>query len=132
MLEHLGDGQFAVLGVAQFLPQRPAANQQPDVEFGKGAEAFLAGVLPDPSPAILDVLLDDAFLPAAGDVAEVRIEQVVRGHRGKARIDDPGLALLDLVHRRLHVVVDAAPGNAAQGGKGSVWASNSISWLCVG
>ncbi len=84
MFEHLGDGQFAVLGVTQLLPQCPAANQQPGVEFIKGTETFFAGVLPDPLPAILDILLDDAFLPAAGDIAEVGIEQVVRGHRGKA------------------------------------------------
>ena len=30
---------------------------------------------------------------------------------------DPALALLDLVHRSLHVVVDAASGHAAQGGE---------------
>ena len=78
---------------------------------------MLARILPKPQPTILDVLLDDAFLPAAGDIAEVRVEQVVGGHRREARIDDAGFALLHLVDRRLHVVVDAAPGNAAQGGK---------------
>ena len=35
-------------------------------------------------------------------------------HHGEAGVDDPPLALADLVHRSLHVVVDAAPGNPAQ------------------
>ena len=65
-------------------------------------------------PAILDILLDDAFLPAAGDIAEIRIKQVVGGHRREARIDDAGFAFLHLIHGRLHIVVDAAPGNATQ------------------
>src|SRR5450759_2953675 len=83
-----------------------------------GAETLLAGFLPDAPPAVLHVLLDNTFLPAAGDIAEVGIKQVVRGHGGKARVDDACLALLDLVHRSLHVVVDAAPRYAAQRGKG--------------
>ena len=69
MFEHLGDGQFFMLGVAQFLPQRPATFQQPDIEFSEGAEAFLGRILPDTPPAILDVLLDDADRAAGGDVA---------------------------------------------------------------
>ena len=35
-------------------------------------------------------------------------------HGVKARIDDATFAFLDLVHRRLHVVKDAAPGDSAQ------------------
>jgi hypothetical protein len=41
-----------------------------------------------------------AFLPTRGAVAEIGIEQVVRTHRGKARVDDAPLALIDLVDRR--------------------------------
>ena len=79
----------------------------------------MGSVLPESAPAVLNVLLDDAFLPSGSNIAEVGIEQVVRGHRRKALINDPRLALLDLVHRGLHVVVDATPCNAAQGGEGS-------------
>ena len=43
----------------------------------------------------------------------VGIEQVVRAHDGEALVDGATLALLDLVDRRLHVVVDAASGDAA-------------------
>jgi hypothetical protein len=42
------------------------------------------------------VLLDDTFLPAAGDVAKVGIKQVVRAHDGKAGVDDSALALFTL------------------------------------
>ena len=90
------------LGLKQPLPQRSAAFQQPDIEFGERAKAFFARVLPDSPPAILNVLLDNAFLPAGGDIAEVRIEQVVRGHGREARINDATLAFLYLVDGRLH------------------------------
>ena len=49
----------------------------------------------------------------------VGVEQVVRTHHGEARVDDATLALLDLVHGGLHVVVDATPGDTAQGCKGA-------------
>ena len=41
--------------------------------------------------------------------------QVVRAHDGEAFVDGAALALLDLADRRLHVVVDASPGNATHG-----------------
>ena len=47
----------------------------------------------------------------------VGVEQVVRAHHGEARVDDATLALLDLVHGRLHVVVDAAARNATECGE---------------
>ena len=39
------------------------------------------------------------------------------GHRAEARVDGTRLAAADLVDRRLHVVVDAALGNAAEDGE---------------
>ena len=119
MLQHLGHAEFRVLGMAHLTPQRPATLAQPRIEFGERAKALVLRLQPDAATTVLHVLLDDAFLPARGDVAEVGIEQVVRAHHRKARIDDPALALLDLVDRRLHVVVDAAPGNAAQRREGA-------------
>ena len=47
----------------------------------------------------------------------VGVEQVVRAHHGEARVDDATLALLDLVHGGLHVVVDAAARNATECGE---------------
>ena len=50
-------------------------------------------------------------------MAEIGLEQVVRDHGMETGVDDPSVALADLVHRRLHVVVNAALGHPAQCGK---------------
>ena len=42
----------------------------------------------------------------------------MRAHGGEARVDGALLAVADRIHRRLHVVVDAAPGHAAEGDEG--------------
>ncbi|CZT26262.1 hypothetical protein PCPL58_p4001 (plasmid) [Pseudomonas cerasi] len=72
---------------------------------------------PDSPPAVLHVLFDDAFLPARGHVAEVRIEQIVRAHHGKPGIDRAAFAFVNLVDSRFHVVVDAATWHATQRSK---------------
>jgi hypothetical protein len=115
--EHLGHAELLVLGVAHLVPQRAAALAQPGVEFGEAAELDLGRVDPDAPAAVLHILLHHPFLPAAGHVAEVRVVQVMRAHGGKALVDDAPLALLDFVHRRLHVVVDAPARHAAQRGE---------------
>jgi hypothetical protein len=53
-----------------------------------GTEAY-------PASFALHVLLDDALLPARGDVAEVGVEQVVHTHRGEAGVDRAALTLVD-------------------------------------
>ncbi len=68
---------------------------------------MILGVQPDAPPAVLHVLLNDALFPARGDVAEVRVEQVVGAHHRKAGIHRAAFALVGLVDGRLHVVVDA-------------------------
>jgi hypothetical protein len=65
VLEHLGHAELFVLGVADLVPQRPAALPQPGVELGEAAEALLGRVDPDAPPAVLHVLLDDSLLPPA-------------------------------------------------------------------
>ena len=99
-------------------PQGSATFAQPGVEFGKRRPLNLLRIQPNTPAAVLHVLLHDAFLPTAGHVAEVGIEQVMGAHRRESRIDDTTLALLHLVHRSLHVVVDAPTRDAAQGLKG--------------
>jgi hypothetical protein len=96
VLEHLGHAELLVLGVAHLVPQRPAALAQPGVEFAEAAEALLGRVDPDAPAAVLHVLLDDALLPAAGDVAEVRVEQVVRAHGAKRALTMRPLPFLTL------------------------------------
>ena len=67
-------------------------------------EHAVLSIEPDVPLAVLDVIFDDAFFPAGGDVAETRIKQVVRAHHGKPGIDRAALTLVD---SGLHVVVDA-------------------------
>ena len=81
---------------------------------------------------MLNVLLDLSLLPARGRIAELGLEQILAGHGREAGIDLSFLAAADPVHRRAHVVVDSAPGNAAQNPEGVVVASNSISCVCSG
>jgi len=76
--------------------------------------------LPEPVTSILDVLLDLSLLPARCRIAELELEQVVAGHGQEAGVDVPLLAATDLVDGGLHVVVDAAPGNAAQHPEGMI------------
>src|SRR5690606_6099815 len=71
--------------------------------------------LPDPTARVLDTLLHAALLPPRRDIAEVGLEEVVRRHRGEARVDHtPPVLARRAIDRRLHVVVDTAPGHPAQ------------------
>src|SRR5690606_28930849 len=70
--------------------------------------------LPQTMARILNVLLDLAFLPARSRIAGLRLEHVMADHRGKPRVDRPGLAAPHLVDRRAHIVVDPAPRYAAK------------------
>jgi hypothetical protein len=63
---------------------------------------------------ILHILLDLAFLPTRSRVAELGLEHIVAGHRQEPGIDLPFLATADPIHRRLHVVVDAASRHATE------------------
>ena len=69
---------------------------------------------PDATPRVLYVLLDPPLLPAAGDIAEIGIKEIVRAHRCKACVDGARLAAPDFVHGRSHVVVDAASGDTSE------------------
>src|SRR5690606_8359605 len=75
--------------------------------------------MPDLSPSVLHILLDDSLLPTGSPVAEIRLEQVMAAHGLETGIDRALLALVNLVHGGLHIVVDATPGYAAEGGKGT-------------
>ena len=101
------------------MPRLPALLGQPVVQSSEIRPALATGHLPDLPTAIQHVLLDDAFLPASGTVAEFRVEQVMSAHGVKSGIDGAFLAAPDFVDGGLHVVVDAAPGDATESGKGA-------------
>ena len=118
VLPHLGHRELVPLGVAQLAPGVHARLLQPGVELAQAGPASLAGFTPDATPAVLHVLLHDALLPARCAVAELGIKEVVTGHRLEAGVDAALLARADLVHCRLHVVVDTPLGHPAQHRKG--------------
>lgn len=101
----------------KFSPERTTALAESDVQLLEGMEHAVLSIEPDSSPAVLHLLFDDAFFPARGHVAEVRIEQIVRAHHGKPGVDHAAFAFVDFVDSRFHVVVDAAPWHTTQRSK---------------
>ena len=67
-----------------------------------------------------DLVLDLTLLPARCRRAGDRIDEVVAAHLQEAAIVETSLADEDRLHRRLHVVVDAAPACTLEQGKGPV------------
>jgi len=96
----------------RLLPQHPATLLKPVVQGIQRGQAWNG--LPKPVTCVLNILLDLSFLPTRCGIAELGFEQIVAGHCHEADIDVALLASSDPVDRRLHVVVDAAPGNAAK------------------
>src|SRR5260370_10105853 len=76
-----------------------------------------------------DLVRDLALLPAECRRAGEGIDEIVPAHLQEAPIVEPVLADEDRLHRRLHVVVDAARAGAPEEGEGPVVASKTIS--CV-
>jgi hypothetical protein len=64
--------------------------------------------------------LTRSVLPSGSRIAEIGLEQEVADHRGKARVDLAFLASPDFVDGGAHVVIDAAPQNAAEHAEGVV------------
>ena len=64
-----------------------------------------------------DLVLDLALLPAGCRRAGDRLDQIVAAHLQEAPVVGPLLADEDRLHRRLHVVVDAARAGALEEGE---------------
>ena len=114
-LEHLPDRLVAQLGMAMRLGIGDALVEQPGVQL-------LVALHPQPrrEEALAhqpDLVLDLPLLPARRRRAGDRIDQIVAAHLQEAAIVGALLADEDRLHRRLHVVVDAARAGALEEGE---------------
>src|SRR6185437_11807317 len=99
--------------MSQLLPGLLASLGKPYVQDLKRLPPDTDCIVPNLSAPVLDVLLNDAFLPAGRTVAELRLEQVVAAHRMEARVDSSLLTRPNLIDGGLHVVIYPASGNTA-------------------
>jgi len=67
-----------------------------------------------------DLVLDLPLLPAGRRCAGHRLDEIVTAHLQKAAVVSPVFANEDRLHRRFHVVVDAARAGASKESKGPV------------
>ena len=59
-------------------------------------------------------MADNGSIPPCRRIAEIGLIDVVVRHGEKAHVDLPFLAPPDAVHRCAHVIVNSAPGHAAE------------------
>jgi len=86
--------------------------EQPAVQLVERLEAQPRGE--EPFADQPDLVLHLTLLPARRRRAGNRIDQIVAAHLQEAAIIETALADEDRLHRRLHVVVDAAPAGALE------------------
>ena len=115
VLQDIGHLQRGIVRVVELTPRQFALLGQPDIEFRPAGPTPVLGVVPNAGAPVAYVFLNDALLPTAGNIAEFRLEQVMPAHGFKAAVDLALLTRQHLVHRRLHVVVDATLRNTAKG-----------------
>ena len=91
--------------------RRRCTDCQPRIQFGEALHPRLG---PEHLVAqIADLVLDLTLLPSRGRRAGHWLDRMLRAHLQKAEIVSACLADEDRFHRRLHVVVDAAPADPA-------------------
>jgi hypothetical protein len=105
-LEHLPDRLLGALRMTMGLGVGNALVQQPGVDLVVALAPQPRGE--EPLPRQPDLILDLSLLPPGGRRAGHRVDQVVTAHLQEAPIVESLLADHDRLHRRLHVVVDAA------------------------
>ncbi len=104
--------------MGSLLPQRLAAGLQPQVQLLQGLER--RRVVPEAVAGIQNRLLDLPFLPAGSGVAELGLVQIVTHHGVEPPVNLSLLATAHLVDSGLHIVVDTALRDTAEGDKGVV------------
>lgn len=111
-LQNFRHRQPVVMRMQQLFLGRTTAWAEPGTQFLKGVEHAVLSVKPNAPATVLNVIFDNALFPSRDYVAEIRIEQVVRGYPGKPSIDYAALAFIDVIDNRFQVVVDAATRHA--------------------
>src|SRR5215217_6488397 len=117
-LEHLPDRLLGQLRMAMRLGVGDAPISEPRVHLVVGFEPqpWCEEALADKPDLVLDLTL----LPARCRRAGYRLDDVMAAHLQEAAIVEAIFANEDRLHRRLHIVVDAAPAGALEQGKGPV------------
>ena len=118
VLEHLPDRSPALFGMGMRLGPGEAFVDEPGVQVVVALEPK-----PRREEALAhetDLVLDLAFLPSRRRRAGDRLDEVMRAHLEKAAIVLAVLADEDRLHRRLHVVVEAAPTGASKEREGAL------------
>ena len=114
-LEDLPDHSVGLFGMGMRLSPCDAFVHEPSVQLviALDAQARREEALAHEA----DLVLDLALLPARRRRASDRLDKMVRAHLEEAAIVLPILADEDRLHRRLHVVVDAARAGAPEEGE---------------
>ena len=112
VLEHLPDRPVLELRVAGSPGVGDALILQPGVQLDQALHSRLRAE--QQIAQIANLVLDLTLLPPRSRRAGDRLDQMVRAHLQEAAIILARLANEDHLDRRLHVVVDAAPANAAE------------------
>ena len=118
LVEDLDDKPVAELGVLRPPGIGHALIGKPGVQLIERLH-----LRPWPEQLVADranLVLDLALLPAGRRRAGHRLDEMMRAHLQKAPVVLPGAPDEDRLHRRLHVVVDAAPADPAVKGEGLV------------
>ena len=114
-LEHFPDRLLGQLRMVMHLGIGNALVEQPGVHLIKGLEPQPR--CEEPLADQPNLVLDLALLPAGCRRAGDRVDEVMTAHLQEAAIVNAAFADKDRLHRRLHVVVDAAPAGALEQGK---------------
>src|SRR5271154_3492150 len=117
-LEHLPDRLLGQLRMGMHLGVGDAFIEQPRVQFVKILEPQTRRE--EPLTDQPDLVLDLPLLPARCRRAGDRVDEVMAAHLQEAAIVQETLADEDRLHRRLHVVVDAALACSLEQGKSPI------------
>ena len=118
VVEHVGDGPLAQLGMTMGAGVFDAAIEQPGVQLLIARKTQPRGE--EPLAYEPNLVLNLSLLPARGRGACGRLDEIMAAHLEEPTVEPALLAEEDRVHRRRHIIVDAARADPAKEGKRSV------------